>query len=43
MDMKFDDAIAEIAAEKSNEQTVVVLSDFHLALIGGGGGDVVFA
>ena len=43
MDTKFHDAVVEIASEQSTEQTVVVLSDLQLALIGGGGGDVIFA
>ena len=42
MDTKFHDAVV-VASEQLTEQTVVVLSDLQLALIGGGGGDVIFA
>ena len=43
MDTKFRDAAVEVASEQPAEPAVLVLSDFQLALIGGGGGDVVFA
>lgn len=43
MNLKIQDVVVDNATDEVEQHTIFALTDFQLALVGGGGGDVVFA